>query len=127
MFKGSDFRALLAPPPDAVRSITTGELRLLSVELYTDGLVVRWLLVPTHEGSAIHSPRPLMDSPETNCTVADDSGTVYQPAEVSSAAWDSTHRTEVAFTPKVPATATELRIGVEGQTFVVAVSPRRGE
>jgi hypothetical protein len=91
-------------------NVSLGAIRIVSVELYEDGLVVRWLAAPPPDQSGVA------------IDVADDQGTHYVGAGSGSFGNDSVHRGESCFTPAVPSEATQLQISSRGQTTALDIS-----
>ena len=114
-FQGTDLIRLLPAPTGSVQEVSTGMIRLISVELYSDGLVSRWLWVPRNQTF----DRDPLDSPLWNCVVEDDLGTDYRPDSGTGASASVTHRAEFASVPAVPLNAAYLRFHMAGQEFLV--------
>jgi hypothetical protein len=79
-----------------------GSVKLLAVELYEDGLVVRWL----RRASAPASPA----APGGGLSIADDRATEYLLDDLSAGAGEASFHGRTAFTPAVPRDARTLRI-----------------
>jgi hypothetical protein len=124
-FRGDNLQRVVVGPPERRRG-----LRVLSVELYGDGALVRWQLVragPDY-GGELHEPADEVepvDSPlSPSFEVRDDLGTGYAVRGGGSKGQDTDSGDYVAFvtaelTPAVPPDARLLRLESRGTVFEV--------
>jgi hypothetical protein len=118
-FTGVEFRRQIAAPIDCVRPIRGGKVRLIGLELYGDGLILRWLFVREVNGSDPHVGISLL-SEIHGCVIEDDIGTSFYPSSYAGGRSDLVERAEVSFVPALPATASILTASLAGQDFVIA-------
>lgn len=93
-----------------------GPLRIVSVELYDDGVVVRWI-----------RPRIQADVGGPRLTLGDDVGTMYAPSAFGSHGNNEVERGESSFAPGVPKTATALRLRFNDEHLAVRLGGEAGE
>ena len=137
-FVGRELRAVVVPPLQM-----RAPVQVVSVELYTDGLVVRWLEVGgetpdpglparlaafSRRGRRRRAAPPpergvyFGDAGEVQLDVSDDAGTHYV---VDGGHWygdDRVMRGDIPFVPAVPAQATTLAITGSGVDVRVALT-----
>ena len=99
-----ELRHVLVGPAEEVSGT-----RVVTLELYDDGVVVRW--------TALEDDEPALE-------LSDDAGTAY---EFTSGGWSSGGKSRVrgenAFTPAVPEGASTLRLALEGRDFELELGP----
>jgi hypothetical protein len=100
--RGLELRAVLIAPPEAA----DGTTRLQSVELYEDGLIVRWVALDYNYENA-HAGGDVLDP---DIRVTDDVGTEYEWVGGSASANMVGCRGESEFMPATPSEATALTV-----------------
>jgi hypothetical protein len=90
-----------------------GPMRVISLELYADGLAVRWIM----SRSAGHETSPII-------RITDDVGTRYTPAGTGAFGNEHIQRGESCFIPCFPQKARNIRLAFAEHS--VTVEARRG-
>jgi hypothetical protein len=109
MFQGTDIRRVIVVPDQ-----NDAEVKLLTVELYADGVIVRYV-VPSFVWPVqdLNAPLPEDFGAEV---IGDDTGTEYQFEQGGGSAVDgSPYRASATFTPSVPPAATKLRVATRAR------------
>jgi hypothetical protein len=86
-----------------------GPVRIVSVELYQDGLVVRWIAAASGMRNRY------------SISVGDDRNTLYASAGSGSFGNDVVERGESTFVPAVPSAARELKLTLGKSTVSVPI------
>lgn len=124
-FEGTRFVRQIPAPNDSVRPAWNGQLRLIALELYEDGVVLRWLFV-TDQQIGEQDRGALLLSRIRTCALEDDRGTPYHPSSwAGGARTDGTQRVEISFMPALPVKASFIKATLAGQEFVVPTRNRQ--
>jgi hypothetical protein len=111
VFLGTDLRAVHLAPDQGGPG-----LRVLSVELYADGVIVRYVVVdfvPPSAGDAWKWPQ---------LEIGDDVGTEYEQVGASAGSGDGGPlRGEIRFIPEVPSTAALVTVQTDGGSVSVPI------
>jgi hypothetical protein len=102
-FGGELLRRVVILPEEG----NTGSVKLLAVELYDDGLVVRWMRRPSAPPVTRADP---VRAPGSGLSIADDRATEYFVDDLSAGAGRASFHGRTAFTPAVPGDARTLRV-----------------
>ncbi|MGB2876359.1 MAG: hypothetical protein WBB76_12930 [Gaiellaceae bacterium] len=90
-------------------------IRVVSVEIYDRGLVVRWLAVPSPEDLDSVTREPLF-------ALSDDAGTRYDYFSGGSFGHSNAVRGDALYTPAPPGNATTLDLSPRGERIRVGLS-----
>ena len=115
-FRGVELEGVVVAP----RRPDSPGLHLLAAELYADGVILRWVLVPP--GGNPSQSRSADHQPPQGFSLWDDAGTAYTP---QGGGWIPGHylRGDTVFVPAVPAEATTLEIAAGPHRASLELSP----
>jgi hypothetical protein len=124
LFRGDELIEVLAGPDERRRGV-----RVASLELYTDSVIVRWHLLPSQAFAEAGDPAPALDM---NAELTDEAGTAYTRVDTP---YDDSHEALAAsvvfgfsrFAPAPPASARTLTVRLLGESFAIRrASPTGG-
>ncbi len=121
VFRGIDFVRQISVPSDFEHSMWGGKMRLTGIDLYKDGLLVRWLFVPAEVGGSSSAAAALI-SKMRDSVLRDDAGNTFLSSTCASSRSNGVQRFEVSFMPALPLDASSLTISLEGRDFRVALA-----
>ncbi len=121
IFRGIDFVRQISPTSDSERSIWGGTVRLIGIDLYQDGLLLRWLFAPGMVDASDAAGGVALISKLRDAVLSDDIGTNFLASTYASGRFNGVQRAEVSFIPAVPANAASLRISMAGHDFTVGL------
>jgi hypothetical protein len=118
-FEGTQFVRQVPAPHDSIHPAWNGQLRLIGLEVYEDGVVLRWLF-NTDKQIGEQDRGAMLLSRIRTCTLEDNRETPYQPSSwAGGASLDGTQRVEISFMPTLPVSASFVKATLAGQEYVV--------
>jgi hypothetical protein len=121
VFRGIEFVRQISVPSDCERSMWGGTMRLIGIDLYKDGLLLRWLFTPGRVDASDPAAAAALISKIRDSVLRDDVGTNFLASTYASGRSNGVLRAEVSFMPDVPAKASSLTISMEGHDFTVGL------
>lgn len=121
IFRGIDFVRQISAPSDCKRFIWGGTMRLIGIDLYKDGLMIRWLFAPDRADASDPLAAAALILKLREAALRDDVGTTFLSSTYASGRSNGTQRAEISFMPAVPADATSLTISLEGNDLTVDI------
>lgn len=121
IFRGIDFVRQISAPSDCKGSVWGGTMRLIGIDFYKDGLLLRWLFAPDRGDASDPLPAAALISRLRDAALRDDVGTTFLSSTYASGRSNGIQRAEISFMPAVPADAGSLTISLEGHEFTVDV------